>query len=212
MSIAVTIVADSRRGDMGVALARQVGAEVIHLDDGTLGCRGNHNQAWNWHANHPADWHVVLEDDAVPVPDFRSQLVDALAAAPTATASVVSLYLGSGYIDDWKVKHSIEKAQRVGADWLLTQGRVLSAVALAIPGNVIPQLQKGLASRKSHAIDSALSLWARGNAHHVAYAVPSLVDHADERSLATPLRRRGPRRALSVGVHECWSNKTMFMV
>lgn len=209
MTIAIGVVAHRSRIEAARKLVRDVDADHYSVDEGNLGCRANHMQVWRWHAAHPADWHVVLEDDAKPVPEFRAQLDAALDVVPTAVAS---LYLGGGYTDDRMVRMAIERADRVGAHWLLTHGRVLSAVAIAVRGDMVPMLLKGLNCRSAHAIDKSLGLWARGNGQQVAYAVPSLVDHADEQSLATPFRRRGPRRALSVGTHERWSNKTIFMV
>lgn len=209
MTVAIAVVADVRRGGMGRDLAEQVKADHISGDDGTLGCRGNHVKAWTWHAKNPADWHLVLEDDAQPVPDFRAQLDAALDAAP---ANIVSLYLGGGYIDDILVKNSIEKAERTGADWITTQGRVLSAVAVAMRHDMVAPMLTGLDTRRGHAIDRAMSLWTRGFAQRVAYPVPSLVDHADQPSLVRPHRRCAPRRAMRVGGHEHWGSKTIFMV
>jgi GR25 family glycosyltransferase involved in LPS biosynthesis len=208
-TVAIGVVADARRDGMGVGLATEVDADYVGLDDGTLGCRGNHMAAWNWHAALEADWHVVLEDDALPIPQFRSQLTAALEVAPEP---IVSLYLGGGYADDIRVRTAVSKADRTGAHWLLTSGTVLSAVALAVRDDLVGPMITGLGYRQRHAIDRAMSLWARGSGRRVAYAVPSLVDHADVTSLVAPHRRRSPRRALRVGPHEQWSNRTMLMV
>lgn len=210
MTVRIAVVSHVARQEAARDLAAAVGADHISVDDGTLGCRANHLAAWGWHVAHPADWHVVLEDDAVPVEGFRDQLDAALAVAP---ANIVSLYLGGGYADDAWTSAAVDRAVRTGAHWLVTHGRVLSAVALAVRTPLVELMALELTHMyKSQAVDRALGLWARSNAHEVAYAVPSLVDHADGPSLVLPHRRRAPRRAFRVGEHEQWSNKTILMV
>lgn len=192
---------------MGRLLAKQVEADHISVDPGHLGCLANHLTVWRWHAQHPADFSVVLEDDAVPVPDFRDQLQAALTAAPT---DVVSLYLGSGYISDATTRATIATAQENDTHWLLTRGRVAHAVALAVRGEHINSLVNHV-QRKNRPIDAALSQWARARGHHIAYSVPSLVDHSDERSLVGKYRR-APRKAFTVGGHQQWTGRSLFMV
>jgi hypothetical protein len=42
-----------------------VGAAYISIDNGTLGCEGNHRKVWQWLNDHATTkWVVVLEDDA----------------------------------------------------------------------------------------------------------------------------------------------------
>lgn len=189
-------------------LSAQVDADFTCMDDGSLGCRANHVNAWNWHAGTPAEWSVVLEDDALPVPDFRNQLTSALSVAP---APVVSLYLGYGYIYDRDVKHHLDQAKLMKANWVVT-GRVLHAVALAVRGDLVESLVASLPRRQSQAIDRSVSLWARAAGHEVAYTIPSLVDHRDETSLVTPHRRRSPRRAWEVGGRNRWNPTLIRMV
>lgn len=199
--VKIAVVADSRRGDMGANLASKVNADHLSIDDGTLGCSGNHLAAWRFLAESlvPADTHaVVLEDDAVPVDDFREQLASALAVAP---APIVSFYLGNGYSSDLLTKSVLSKADAVGAQWIVTHGRVLHAVALAVRRELLPLMIEGVGL--SRGIDGELSRWARRNGHSVAYSNPSLVDHCDEPSLVSR-HRRAPRRAWRVGRNDAW--------
>ena len=210
MTTRIGIVAHIAREAAARELVRKVDADHCSVDCGELGCRTNHLAVWADHVAHPADWHVVLEDDAVPVDNFRVQLDAALAAAP---ARIVSLYLGGGYIDDPYTKAVVDRATGVGAHWVITHGRVLNAVAIAVRGDLVESMTLELRHMyKTQAIDRAMGLWARASAHEVAYTVPSLVDHADGDSLVLPHRRRAVRKAFRTGEHEQWSNKTMLMV
>jgi len=189
-------------------LGAQVDADFVCMDDGALGCRANHVNAWNWHAAWPAEWAVVLEDDAIPVAGFRDQLSAVLAVAP---APIVSLYLGYGYIYDRDVKHHLDQAEIIDANWIVT-GRVLHAVGLAIRGELVESLLAALPRDKTQAIDRSVSLWARRAGHEVAYTIPSLVDHRDDTSLVLPHRRRSPRKAWKVGGRKQWNTTSIAML
>lgn len=206
MNISIVVVADVRRGDMGERLAVQVGADYLNVDTMMRGATWNHSVAWKMHAPVGNDWCLNLEDDALPVDGFREQLADALAVAP---APIVSLYLGRGYIEDSRTGPLLTRADLLGVNWIVSQGRILHAVALAVRGELLGSLVDNL-PRDSSPIDRSLSLWARRQGHRVAYTNPSLVDHNDGESLVTRYRR-AERRAWRTGVRVDWCDKMMCM-
>lgn len=207
--IHVGIVAHHSRSDFASELADKVSANFLSVDFRGDGCRANHLVAWKMHSAEPAEWNVNLEDDAIPVPDFREQLAAALAVAP---APIVSLYLGTGYIYDRDVKPLLEKAAVMDASWLVTNGGVLHAVGLAVRGDLLESMLSALQGNCHQAIDRSLSLWARRAGHRVAYTLPSLVDHRDDVSLVTPNRRRAARKAWKVGGRNQWNPTLIRMV
>lgn len=204
----IAVVSDVRRGDMGERLVNQVGADYLSIDQFGEGCTWNHSRAWRMLAglSEPDQWALVLEDDAEPVPGFREQLQLALAAAP---APIVSLYLGMGYIEDRSIGINLSRADMLGAHWVVTRGRILHAVALAVRSDLLPALVDNL-PRSNTPIDRSLSMWARREGHQVAYSWPSLVEHNDGPSLVTRYRRAA-RRAWRTGVRDAWSDKMMLM-
>src|SRR5699024_12066418 len=66
----------------------------LALDNGTYGELGNHDRAWRYGALFDSDWTVVLEDDALPVPNFDQHVQAALGTLP-AEPCAVSLYVGT---------------------------------------------------------------------------------------------------------------------
>ena len=191
---------------MGTRLAGLVDADFLTVDDGSLGCTGNHVAAWRQHAKNPAEWNLNLEDDAVPVDAFRDQLRAALNVAP---APIVSLYLGGGYIGDNLVRALLKDAGKLGAHWAVAEGTVRHAVALAVRGEILSPMI-GHLEQRTGAVDSMIGSWAKRNSHRVAYSLPSLVDHADEKSLVTKYHR-SPRRAFQTGQREEWYPKLILM-
>lgn len=215
MTATVGIVAHVAREEHAWQLADTVDAESITYDDGTLGCLGNHLRVWRKYENHPQDWIVVLEDDAVPCPQFRAQLAAALAAAP---APIVSLYLGTGYPTHWQdsIRQVTMLADHADTAWILAR-HLLHAVGVAIRVEMLPgmlaHIHQASRARVDRSvlplpIDEAITEWAQDRDHSIAYTWPSLVDHADEGTLAAHqdgATRTEPRRAWRHGTRDHWS-------
>jgi len=204
----IGIVGHDSRMETAHRLFQDVAADYCRIDNGLAGCRGNHLAVWRWHAENPAVWSIVLEDDAQPVDGFREQLEAALLVAPTPIAS---FYLGNGYVYDRQMREQIRKAEKVGADWLVGRGRVYHAVALAVRNSLVDSMIAAAGSCK-RPIDHSIGRWAFLNGYEVGYSLPSLVDHADQVSIVTPQRRRGSRRAWRVGTREQWRSKSIQLV
>lgn len=162
---------------------------------------------WEALAHRTSDWIVVLEDDAIPVPDFRAQLAQALTAAPTP---VVSLYLGRKRPPQWqqRVSAALRRTFADDACWI-TANHMLHAVAIAVRADLVPSL---LAHRTRLPWDEHFTTWAQR--HGVSYTVPSLVDHADTGTLIA--HRDGEPRpcgrvAWLCGRRTAWTDKAVTM-
>lgn len=204
MIISTAIVAHTSRRIQAAELAQTVNGQIF-MDNGELGCEANHTRAWEWHAGraHTVDWALTLEDDALPVHGFGSQVLAALAVAP---APIVSFYLGTDERHYWQAGiRAALTAATPGTSWLLS-GALLHAVAVAVRSDLLPlSIGPGLA------VDTALGNWAKKHDHLIAYSVPSLVDHADTEPIVT--QRFGPssqrlaaRRAHITGTRPRWTN------
>lgn len=203
--VAIGVVAHAARRAEAFALFNQVDAHYLSVDDGTLGCEGNHRTVIGKLRDFGTEWVIVLEDDAQPVDDFRHQLEQALAVAP---APIVSLYLGTGYPHAWQDRIRRAYRDRLGNAHWLTCDRLLHAVGYAIRTELLPiKLDDGMA------IDHALSNWATRESHTVGYSVPSLVDHADTEPVTTTNRygdrdpRDRPRKAWRTGTRNHWTSR-----
>jgi hypothetical protein len=204
----------SRVGQAG-DLADEVGPAHIAIDDGTLGCEGNHHRVWHTLAARDSTWSVVLEDDAVPVGDFRAQLDSVLAVAPMG---IVSLYLGRSRPPQWqqKIERACYSATARDASFIV-HGRLLHCVGVAIKTPLVPSMLDAITGNACYRlpIDEAISAWAKANRYGVAYSWPSLVDHANGPSVA--IHRDGvprddlPRRAWRAGTRSRWGTAQVAM-
>lgn len=204
--IVIGIVADMRRQRQAFGLSNRTKADTISYDDGLLGCTKNHIKVWTKLLQRGGDWGVVLEDDAIPVPDFRSTLGLALEDPP---ADVVGLYLGTGYPRAWQ--RFAKKATQSDADWILSSHLlhgVGTAIRLSLVSDMLSFISNMAPADQKWPIDEQVTHWCRLRGQRVAYTNPSLVDHADGETLtdhADGEARHLPRRAHCFGPRESYT-------
>lgn len=220
--IAIGVVAHVKRETMAKELASTVEADFPpFVDDGTLGCSTNHRRVWAHLAAAGSEWGLALEDDAVPVPGFRDQLHQALAASP---CDVVSLYLGSGRPIWFEmagrgsaqklqplIRQAVDTAHAEDASFILAP-KLFHAVAVAIRTPLIPSMLSSV-QRSPKPIDFAIGDWCVAEGHTVAYTSPSLVDHDDTETVIPKHPdgepRREPRKAHHVGTRTTWTSRSV---
>jgi hypothetical protein len=175
--IPVGIVAHHSRHERAARMAEALDAEVIAVDTGGVGAGRNHEHCYEWLAESTAPWVVLLEDDAIPVKNFRDQLHAVLRAAPAT--GLISLYLGRSRPPHWQP--SI--AQVIASDQhFLMASELLHHVAVAIKPALIPIMLRFIRNETPYGdgklpIDEAVGRWARAASMPVAYSHPSIVDH-----------------------------------
>lgn len=214
MLFAIGIVAHQKRIDQAKSLYDEVQADAMEVD-GVLrdfGAEKNAQRVWRRLTEHDAEWAICLEDDAVPVEGFRSQLTQALTVAP---APFVSLYLGKGFPRHWQQRYR-ETLMAASEDtcWAITSGWILHAVGIAVRAELVPDMLKHLERSVGVPTDQAIGQHARNTKQKVAYTLPSLVDHADGETIHVHQdgQPRTPGRvAWRVGKRPQWNSKTIEM-
>lgn len=199
MNIAIGIVAHPSRSVMAKRLYDTVGADIISFDNNSFGERWNHTRALEELPR--ADWAVLLEDDAIPCPDFRVQLSNALQEAGDA---IVSLYLGTGRwaganpkTQEHVVRRLIQDADAQGSRWIEADA-LWHAVGIAIPYKYVESVLTYLQCSPLPT-DQAITHWARQNHVPIFYTHPSLIDHADVPRIVRTQDKPVPRRAWAFG-------------
>lgn len=127
-----------------------------------------------------ADWHLVLQDDAVICDDLVAGLARALDRV--AIPSIVSLYLGTVRPFASRVEHAAQVAEEIGASWVTAPG-LYWGVALAVPVPLVEDLLHRADTSRVAEYDSRLSRAAMSLDLPVWYTRPSLVDHRQGPSL-----------------------------
>lgn len=176
---------------MKLALALGDGTAVVWDQNGDAWDTGR--RAWETHSA-TADWHVVIEDDAIVCPDLIAGLGKALEHVPTEAA--VSLYVGTTRPDGRRVTAAVAQAERAGAAWIVMRD-VNWGVGIAVPTAVIPDMLAHAERVDSRVYDHKLAEFFRYQHVPVWCTFPSLVDHRDEEPglVRHTVPPSGPRRA-----------------
>ena len=207
MTLSIEVMAHRRRARAAEHLASTLNATIVwdELDDEW------HTGARTIAAYDPAaTHHIVLQDDALPVLDFRRHATAALEQHPDA---LVSFYLGTSRPPQWQpaVDDACMRAEDAGAAWI-SAPVLLHGVAIAIPTVEIPALL-AWCERPTVPYDERLGMyWRYVLERPVFYTWPSLVDHDDGPTIARHRdgeRRDAPRRARLVGTPQSWATEAM---
>jgi hypothetical protein len=180
VKLSASIMAHPDRADLVAELLAALDrpAQVAWDDEGPPS--GNSDRVWRtarrgWELADPtADFHVLIQDDAVLSADFLAGLERALEHVPPD--AVVSPYLGRGGAAGPRWERIGAEAERRSASWVLSS-KVMWGVALVLPVARIPDLI-GLADTMAGVPDDMrVAGWARRRHAEVWYPWPSLVDH-----------------------------------
>lgn len=156
---------------------------------------GNADRVWRnaraaWELADPdSDWHLLLQDDAVPCADLVEGLSMALEHVPSTTA-IVSCYLGQGRRVPPRWARMAQRADETGAVWVRAQ-KLMWGVAIAIPTRYLGEMIAYADRRQGIPDDMRVAGWAERTRREVWYTWPSLVDHAPVESLT---KHRAPDR------------------
>jgi hypothetical protein len=135
--------------------------------------------AWSL-ADPEADWHVLIQDDAIPCRDLLAGLERALKYVPPD--EVVSPYLGTGRNVPRRWEAMTSAADTAGSTWVRSR-KVMWGVCLVLPVAAIPEMLVYADRRAGVPDDMRVAGWAEKTGREVWYPWPSLVDHRPVPSL-----------------------------
>lgn len=124
-----------------------------------------------------ADWHLVVQDDAILTPDLFDNLQGIIAALPTR--SVVSLYTGRVRPLAERVSLAVDAAVD---GTFLNHHMMMWGVAILIPADHIEPMLDYISDPKysDTAYDVRIGIFYQRNRLPIYYTMPSLVDHDDD--------------------------------
>lgn len=181
--IKFVVVGHHIRQQQAEALAMSIDANLL-IDEGDHGANWNHHRAIEWAAEQACRV-VVLEDDALPVPEFTGKVAEWLNRFPDA---LCSFYLGTGRPPQYQldIATKLIAADKSRADYI-TLPRLIHGVCYSVPQQHI----KRVLDKWNH---TKAADYAVGDAYGgpVVYPCYSLVDHRDGQPVE-PARDNQPR-------------------
>lgn len=186
VKLSASIMAHPDRADCVEILLTELGQEIpVHWDrEGPPS--GNADRVWRqarsaWGMfDESADWHVLMQDDAMPCPDLLNGLAAALDHVDGP--AIVSGYLGQGRLVPSRWADLAARADQVGACWIRAN-ILMWGVCIAVPTARIPRMIDWCDRRAAIPDDMRVSGWARREGLDTWYPWPSLVDHRPVQSL-----------------------------
>lgn len=172
--------------------------------------RRDHDRVWRncraaWELRDPdADWHVVLQDDAVPCADLLAGLRYALPVV--GDRAVVSLYLGAGAPLPRMWGQLAARADAEDAAWVIGP-RTTWGVGIAVRTEAVPDMLDAGDRQGGVPDDQRIARWASRRRLEAWFPWPSLVDHAEGASLVGhPMVRQARRWQGGSALHD-WDPK-----
>lgn len=167
----IAIIGHFSRRHMADELFSKLNADIIFMDDKGTGANANHYRAIQWAAEQ-SERVIIIEDDALPVREFRIRAQDWLERFPD---DLCSFYLGTGRPPQYQqqIAASLIDADKRRGDYI-TMDRLIHGVCYSPPVSGIPKILRDWNRTKAadYAVGDALG-------RRVIYPCYSLVDHAD---------------------------------
>lgn len=186
MKVSGSIMAHPDRADHVIELRAALDRDVPVVWDNEGRPSGSADRVWRtarraWEMFDPAaDFHVLIQDDAIPCADLLAGLEAALDHVPAD--ALVSPYLGRGGMTPARWSMLAQRADRAGAAWVRTD-RLMWGVCLVAPVAGLPEMIEWCDRRAGVTDDMRVAGWFKRQRREVWYCWPSLVDHRTVLSL-----------------------------
>lgn len=197
MRLSASIQAHPERAPLVAELQTILGSSVpVHWDDEGP-ASGNPDRGWRtargaWQLADPgSDWHVLIQDDALPCADFLPGLERALEHVPDD--AVVCPYLGRGGAIGERFALLGQRADQRGASFVVSDS-LMWGVAICLPTRLISEMISHVDRMYRITDDMRVAGWAKRTGREVWYPWPSLVDHRPVPSITK--HRAADRRAV----------------
>jgi hypothetical protein len=174
MKLSISVMAHSSRAKYFKELKERLGDVPFSIDKAgaEIGVWNNCKRAWQMH-NRDAEFHVVIQDDAIVCKNFRARAEAILGSQEQA----YNFYFGN------------RRVYKKLADAGMKQGHLFTrwpnwGVAICLPTKLIPDMIKFCDKLTTRHDDTRIGFFLKSKAIKIYFPMPSLIDHrTGEKSL-----------------------------
>jgi len=214
VKVSASIMAHPDRTEFVEELVGSLDREVPVAWDNEGPPSGKGDRVWRtarsaWQMYDPeADFHVLIQDDALVCRDYLAGLEVALEHVPDY--ALVSTYFGRGRNVPARWATMADKADNDGASWVRSF-TLMWGVSLAVPTRFIPEMIKWCDRQARMPDDMRVGKWFQRQKIDTWYTWPSLVDHRPAPSLTKPrpVERVAVRHHQGSALELDWSGPTV---
>jgi hypothetical protein len=165
MKLSISVMAHPKRADFFDYLKSKLGDVPFSIDDGR-GLIWNCRNAWSMY-DVKADYHVVIQDDAIVCENFMER---AIAVLKKANGLPVSFF----HVSPISYKKYREQREKTGA---IIQPVLSGGVALCLPVNLISSMLEHYDADKVPHDDHRIGRFLMSINTPLYFPIPSLIDH-----------------------------------
>jgi hypothetical protein len=170
MTLSISVMAHPSRAKYFSYLNGKLDGPRFSIDEG-WGLIENNRRAWKMY-DPKADFHTVIQDDAIVCDHFKERAIDILASTDWA----YNFYFGNRE----NLKSTAIQGMRMGH----IIGEMRWGLAICLPTKLISEMLEFCAKMKSRHDDTNIAKFLKHKKIKTFYPMPSLIDHrADEKSL-----------------------------
>jgi hypothetical protein len=184
VKMSISIMAHPDREEFVKGLLKEVGGTIpVAMDrrgEGSWSCA---RKAWTLHDKF-ADYHLVLQDDAIPCSNFRERAISVL---PEERSMAVSLFMAAS--NPKRTEDIVRRYTRGETSWVSPYLYNGVAIALPIP-MILPMIDWVDDKRRAmhrrwglHRSDGRIFMYLHAKGIQTFYPIPCLVDHRDSPSI-----------------------------
>lgn len=172
--LSISVMAHPSREKFFPYLKERLGDVPFSIDHNSEGVWSNARKAWAMF-DPEAQFHVVVQDDAIVCDDFQARAEEAIynafrAGVHNEHGFAVSFYFGNRGTLRGVAKEGMERGY-------CTMGRTPWAVAICLPTSLIPEMLRECEEMAMPQDDVRIGKFIRSRSMRVYFPLPSLVSH-----------------------------------
>ena len=175
VTLSISVMAHPQRANFFQGLRDKLGDVPFSIDQKN-NLIENCKAAWRLH-DPAADFHVVIQDDAIVCSNFKERAIKFITARESERIAYGNPVQGYNFFI--RQEYPNEKMREFEKTGYYFEGRNRGGVAICLPVNQIENMLEFFDTIDNRHDDERISQWIAKNKFRMCFPIPSLIDHND---------------------------------